>query len=334
MMIDLLLPFRDLQQPIPCSLVPPFITKERLRLCWEQVSQIRSLLPQFYCRPHKGDHHPFDDHPMQYGVPLLFFTLKMALQYVEPNPASRRLAYHALEKLSRYLITWLSGADVPPPPPAAALSVQPGALRSYRLSYGTGQRLCFVFDGFWREGVVVRPPDATRCTHALRMSVGVDSFEREVDLDAHSHTCIPLYAYDAGHPLELLTRVGHWKECIVVNRTPGCNQYIVRMGPAGNQYWALLLPWNHRSLALHASVPLFAVHGYSESNWGNSGSLDAIGEGDEAADRLEKREGHNLDESVSIQARSLASILCAASHRLTIGSARLPAHCPTRSSCC
>ena len=58
---------------------------------------------------------------------------------------------------------------------------------------------------------MVRPPNAEIGTHQLRMCVGVDSFAREIDLDFHSHTCIPLYAYDSGHPLELRTRVGHWK---------------------------------------------------------------------------------------------------------------------------
>ena len=45
---------------------------------------------------------------------------------------------------------------------------------------------------------------AEQPTHRLRLYVGTDELEREVDLDLHSHTPIPLYAYDAGHPLELL----------------------------------------------------------------------------------------------------------------------------------
>ena len=44
-MLELLIPFRDLDRPIPCNFVPRFLTKERLKLCWEQVSQIRGLLP-------------------------------------------------------------------------------------------------------------------------------------------------------------------------------------------------------------------------------------------------------------------------------------------------
>ena len=91
-MMDLLLPFRALDEPVPYNFVPAFLTKERLRLCWEHVSQIRGLLPQSYCRPHAHDRHPFDNHPLQDGVPLFYFTLKMRFQYREPNPWSRRLA--------------------------------------------------------------------------------------------------------------------------------------------------------------------------------------------------------------------------------------------------
>ena len=80
-----------------------------------------------------------------------------------------------------------------------------------------------------------------------------------MDLDLRSHTAIPLYAYDAGHPIELLARFGHWKECVIVNRAPGCNQFVVRVGPTGNQFWSLLTPWNHRTLRFHPYVPLFAT---------------------------------------------------------------------------
>ena len=73
------------------------------------------------------------------------------------------------------------------------------------------------------------------------------------------------------------------------------------MGPTGNQFWTLLLPWNHRSLSFHTYVPLFAVHGYVEANWAEDAEFDAIGEGDEGTDRLEKRDGEELDESASIQ---------------------------------
>ena len=96
---------------------------------------------------------------------------------------------------------------------------------------------------------------------------------RQVDLALHSHAAISLYAYDAGHPLEVLESRGHWKECVVVNRAPGCNQYVVRMGPTGNQFWVLLLPWNHRSLSSHQFVPLFAVHGFVPSKWGDDAQV-------------------------------------------------------------
>ena len=109
-------------------------------------------------------------------------------------------------------------------------------------------------------GVVIRAPTSEHATHLLQLRTGVKTSSREFDLDLHSHTAIPLYAYDAGHPLELLTRVGHWKECVVVSRAPGTNQFVVRMGPAGHQFWALLLPWNHRSLSYHVAIPLFAVY--------------------------------------------------------------------------
>ena len=91
------------------------------------------------------------------------------------------------------------------------------------------------------------------------------------------------------------------QECIVVNRAPGCNQFVVRMSPTGNQFWTLLTPWNHRTLGFHPYVPLFAVHGFVESNWAEDAAFEAIGEGDEGTDRLEKREGEELDESASIQ---------------------------------
>ena len=109
-------------------------------------------------------------------------------------------------------------------------------------------------------GVVIRAPTSEHATHLLQLYTGVKTSSREFDLDMHSHTAIPLYAYDGGHPLELLTRVGHWKECVIISRTPGTNQFVVRMGPAGHQFWALLLPWNHRSLSYHVAIPLFAVH--------------------------------------------------------------------------
>ena len=77
----------------------------------------------------------------------------------------------------------------------------------------------------------------------------------------------PLYAFDAGHPLRLLTRRGAWEECVVVSRAAGCNQFVLRMPPVGAHYWAPLLPWNHYSLPFHPNVPLFGVHGYDETKW-------------------------------------------------------------------
>ena len=64
----------------PHNFVPAFLTKERLKLAWEQVSQLRGLLPQAYCQPHKVDRHAFDSHPMQHGVALFHYAFKMALQ--------------------------------------------------------------------------------------------------------------------------------------------------------------------------------------------------------------------------------------------------------------
>ena len=51
-MISLLMPSADLNLAGQTAMskgrfdCPPFITKERLRMCWEQVTQIRGLLPQ------------------------------------------------------------------------------------------------------------------------------------------------------------------------------------------------------------------------------------------------------------------------------------------------
>ena len=347
LMLDLLLPFRDLNMPIPCTFTPPFLKKERLRLCWEHVLQIRGLLPQSSCRPHKSDTHPYDSHPMQYAVALFHFTLKMATQYREPNPYSRRLASFSLGRLARYLTRWLQGLPVELSPAVASLASQHAVhARAYRLEYSPGQRICFVEQGGqWREGVVVQPPSgaaggagsggsgggggggsssggggggsgssssaggsggtAERANaHLLCVFQGVECLERHVDLALHSHAVLPLYAYDAGHPLEILEPRGHWKECVVVSRAPRSNQYVVRMGPTGNQFWVLLLPWNHRSLSTHAFVPLFAVHGFAAAKWGDdsdTAKLEAIGEGAEGADKLEKPEEDNFDESATIQ---------------------------------
>ena len=101
-MMDLLLPFRDLNLPIPCTFTPPFLTKERLRLCWEQVLQIRGLLPQSSCRPHKTDTHPYDSHPMQYAV---------------RRPQGTSCLSHAATACASTARTYRAGAE--PPPPAA-----------------------------------------------------------------------------------------------------------------------------------------------------------------------------------------------------------------------
>ena len=187
-MMDLLLPFRALDEPVPYNFVPAFLTKERLRLCWEHVSQIRGLLPQSYCRPHAHDRHPFDNHPLQYGVALFYFTLKMCFQYREPNPWSRRLAAYALEKLAGYLCTWLKGEAVQPSAATASLmGATPASHRPARIAYAKGQRLCFIDSGAsWREGVVLRPPRADNPCHRLALCVGLDVREAEVDLDLTS----------------------------------------------------------------------------------------------------------------------------------------------------
>ena len=78
-----------------------------------QVAQIRGLLPLSYCRPHKSDSHPYDSHPSQHGIALFHFALKMAFQYREPNPTSRALAAHLLEKLAACIELWIDGEGPP-----------------------------------------------------------------------------------------------------------------------------------------------------------------------------------------------------------------------------
>ena len=197
----------------------------------------------------------------------------------------------------------MQGRDVVLSPEAARLAATHSAeALEYRLAYASGQRLCFVGDeGTWREALVLQPPVDERSTHLLRVFSGSDSSEAHVDLAMHSHAALPLYAYAAGHPLEVLEQRGHWRECVVVNRAPGSNQYVVRMGPTGNQFWMLLLPWNHRSLSAHTFVPLFACRGFVPAKWGDDALLEAIGEGDEGADRLEKPEEEDFDETSTIE---------------------------------
>ena len=303
MMISVLLPRTDLQlgTPLDC---PQFITKERLRLCWEQVTQIRGLLAQTYCRPHKGNTHPYDSHPMQYACALLHFTLKMATQYREPNPYARKLAAHALERLATYLTTWLDSGDVDTPRPSNDPGVPlPRSIRLHSVAYGPGQRLCFARGEHWREALVLRPPDATHPHHLLRLHIGPETHEEEIDLDAHSHSAMPLYAYAVGCPLRLLSPRGAWEECIIVYRAPNSNQHVVRMPPVGHLHWTILVPWNHVAMPLHSRVPLFGVRPHVAANWQPPEAspvaigLEAAGGGEDGADFLERKADDDLDEN-------------------------------------
>ena len=368
-MISLLMPSADLNLAGQTAMskgrfdCPPFITKERLRMCWEQVTQIRGLLPQAYTSPSKSDTHPFDAHPMQYATALFHFTYKMATQYREPNPYARRLAAHALERLSNYFLTWLDGGEIDPNTLLQSSTTsggsvgglangagsngnthegggsgQPGsfghssgmaqlakearggggnlmmsALRLHSVAYGPGQRLCFAKGEHWREAVVLHPPDSTRANHLLRVFIGTESYEEDVDLDAHPHSALPLYAYAVGCPLRLLSPRGAWEECVIVDRAPLTNQHVVRMPPVGNLHWTLLVPWNHVAMPLHSRVPLFGVRPHDPTSWqppedGGSNERSValsnealIGEGNEGADLLEKKADDDLDENVATQ---------------------------------
>jgi hypothetical protein len=270
-MMDVLLPDRDLHlMAAQLQSCPSFVTKERLRLCWEQVVQIRELLTRSYCRPHSGDVHQYDAHPMQYAVALFHFALKTVTQYREPNPYSRRLAAHAVERLAGYVEAWVRGQEVERPAASnEALGIDPIRARSF--SYGVGQRLCIWSSetDAWAEATVLRPPTATQAApmHLLRVLSGASSHERDVDLDVQAHMCLPLYAYAVGHPLRVLSPRGAWEVCVVVDRAPRTNQFVVRMPPASKLHWVLLLPWNHASMTLHARVPLFAVRQYDALHW-------------------------------------------------------------------
>ena len=98
--------------------VPAFITDERLKLCWGQIAQIRELVPQGYLRLSKDDSHEFDEHPLQYAVPLFTFALRLACFYREPNPISRQLAAFMVEKLAASIALWVDGGQ--PSLPAGA----------------------------------------------------------------------------------------------------------------------------------------------------------------------------------------------------------------------
>ena len=109
--------------------------------------------------------------------------------------------------------------------------------------------------------------------------------ELEIDLDECSHVCMSLYAYDVGHPLELLfSRRGFWDKGVVVNRVPGTNQFIVRIPPHNQEVWFELLPWNHRSLSLHERVPISAVRKHQQEEldiFSLATQLMALSEADE-----------------------------------------------------
>ena len=109
----------------------------------------------------------------------------------------------------------------------------------------------------------------------------------------------------------------------------------MRSGPTGYTSWALLTPWNHRSLSCHRYVPLFAVHAYAAEHWGDGGAagdaeLDALVDGDEGADRLEKRgeEGIDLDESASIALDRGKLVEFVLNVRAAQRAAALPLWCP------
>ena len=63
-----------------------------------------------------------------------------------------------------------------------------GPVRVHSFAYGAGQRLCFAEGELWREAVVLRPPSPSQPTHLVRVHVGAEAAEEEVDLDAQPHT--------------------------------------------------------------------------------------------------------------------------------------------------
>ena len=153
---------------------------------------------------------------------------------------------------------------------------------------------------------MLRPPDPTHPNYLLRLHVGPETSEEEVDLDAHPHSAVPLYAYAVGCPLRLLSPRGAWEECVIVDRAPGSNQHVVRVPPVGHLRWTILLPWNHAAMPLHSRVPFFGVRPYNAASWqppeeggvqALAIGLEAIGEGDEGADFLEKKADDDLDEN-------------------------------------
>ena len=125
----------------------------------------------------------------------------------------------------------------------------------------------------------------------------------------HAHKCIPLYAYAVGHPLRVLSPRGAWEMGVVVDRAPLTNQFVVRMPPAANLHWTVLLPWNHASMPLHARVPLFAVRPYDWLRWnpseiGGSASTRTrklLAMGEDGAEMSERDGAHRLDENVTCE---------------------------------
>ena len=107
-------------------------------------------------------------------------------------------------------------------------------------------------------------PTPTEPHHRLEVYSGFERSEEHLDLVAHRAM---LYAYAIGHPLRVLSPRGAWDLCILVDRAPLTNQFVVRMPPSGHLHWTTLLPWNHATLPLHARVPLFAVRSYDERGW-------------------------------------------------------------------
>lgn len=194
-------------------------------------------------------------------------------------------------------------------PPTVPSSIVPLSVPqgfASRLVYNEGQRLCFISGEFWQEGVVERSPVGEGTTHLLKVHYGGMSSQKEVDLDEHSHMCIPLYAYDVGHPLEVLIdwppqRRGEWARCVVAYREPGCNQYVVRQPPFGQAFWQPLLPWNHRSMPFHASVPIWALRTLDESAWKNS-AVAAVSFGETVGEEPDREEDDDdVANSSSIQ---------------------------------
>ena len=290
-MMDVLLPDRDLvEMAARMQSCPPFVTKERLRLCWDQVAQIRGLLPALYCRLSPNDSHPYDSHPIQYAVPLFYFALKMVTQYREPNPYSRRLAAHALERLSGYILQWLEGGDIDRPrlSDGGSLSLgythANGVARTHSFAYGVGQRMTYARGDAWVEATVLRSASASKPEHLLAVHQGATTSEVEVDLDAHAHRCIPLYAYAVGHPLRILSSRGAWEPSVVIDRAPMSNQFIVRTPPSCNLHWVLLLPWNHASMPMHARIPLFAARAYEPAHWRGSNAAATLDVATDATD--------------------------------------------------